>query len=88
MILNDIANIILLQVPLAKSIRLSGTLFIIWKQEGLRATPIENVPALIEKSPKIINLKLKDKCLFLYLHGHKLVNLEHELQRNVFSRSG
>ena len=37
MILKDRANIILLQVPLAKSICLSGTQFIIWKQEGLRA---------------------------------------------------
>ena len=37
MILNDRADIILLQVPLAKSICLSGTRFIIWKQEGLRA---------------------------------------------------
>ena len=37
---------------------------------------------------KILNLKLKGKCLFLYLHGHKLANLEHELQRNIFSRRG
>ena len=49
-------------------------------------TLIENLPALIEKSPKILNPKLKDKCLFLYLHGRKLANLEHELQRNIFSR--
>ena len=26
--------------------------------------------------------------MVLYLHGHKLANLEHELQRNVFSRRG
>ena len=26
--------------------------------------------------------------LVLYLHGHKLANLEHELQRNIFSRRG
>ena len=38
MILNDGADIILLQVPLAKPICLSATGFIIWKQEGLRAT--------------------------------------------------
>ena len=50
------------------------------------ATLIEKFPALIEKSQKILNPKLKDKCLFLYLHGHKLANLEHEIQRNVFSR--
>ena len=37
MILNDSVDIILLQVPLAKSICLSGTRFVIWKQEGLRA---------------------------------------------------
>ena len=36
MILNDRADIILLQVPLAKSICLAGTRFIIWKQEVLR----------------------------------------------------
>ena len=35
MILNDRADSILLQVPLAKSICLSGTRFIIWKQEVL-----------------------------------------------------
>ena len=52
------------------------------------ATLIENFPALIERPPLILNLKLKDKCSFLYLHGHKLANLEHELQRNVFSRHG
>ena len=52
------------------------------------ATLIENFPAPIEKSPKILNLKLKDWCLFLYLHGHKMANLEHGLQRNVFSRRG
>ena len=37
MILNDRADIILLHAPLAKSICLSGTQFIIWKQEGLWA---------------------------------------------------
>ena len=37
MILNDRADIILLQVPLAKSICLSETRFIIWKQERLWA---------------------------------------------------
>ena len=37
MILNDRADIILLRMPLAKSICISGTRFIIWKQEGLRA---------------------------------------------------
>ena len=37
MILNDRADIILLQEPLAKSIRLSRPRFIIWKQEGLPA---------------------------------------------------
>ena len=36
-ILNGRADIILLQMPLAKSICLSGTRFIIWKQGGLRA---------------------------------------------------
>ena len=36
MILNDRADIILLQVPLANSIGLLGTRFIIWNQEGLR----------------------------------------------------
>ena len=36
MILNDRADIIFLQVPLAKSICLSGTGFIIWKQGGLQ----------------------------------------------------
>ena len=36
-LLNDRADIILLQVPLAKSICLSATRSIIWKQEGLRA---------------------------------------------------
>ena len=52
---------------------------------------IETVPALIEKSPKILNPKCKDQCLLLYLHnvhGRKLANLEHELQRNVVSRRG
>ena len=44
---------------------------------------MENFPALIEKSPKILNLKSKDKSLFLYLYGHKLANLEYELQRNL-----
>ena len=38
MILNDRVDIILLQVPLAKSICLSETRFIIWKQEGLRGS--------------------------------------------------
>ena len=37
MILNDRVDIILLQVPLAKSLCLSGTRFTIWKQEGLLA---------------------------------------------------
>ena len=37
MIFNDRADINLLQVPLAKSICLSGTRFIVWKQEGLRS---------------------------------------------------
>ena len=52
------------------------------------ATLIENLPAQIEKSLRIFNPKLKDKYLFLYLHGRKLANLEHVLQRNVFSRRG
>ena len=46
------------------------------------ATLIGNLPALIEKSQKI--LKLKDYCLILHLHGRKLADLERELQRNVF----
>ena len=33
------------------------------------ATLIGNLPALIENSQKIFNPKLKDYCLFLYLHG-------------------
>ena len=48
------------------------------------ATLIGNLPALIEKSQKILNPKLKDYCLFLHLHGRKLADLERELQRNVF----
>ena len=51
------------------------------------ATLIENLPALIKKPQKILNPKLKDYRLFLYLHGNKLANLEHELQRNVFSHA-
>ena len=48
------------------------------------ATLIENFPALIENNPKNLNLELKDLCLFLYLHGHKPANLEHELQKKHF----
>ena len=46
------------------------------------AALIENFAAPIGKSLKILNPKLKDECLFLYLHGHKLVDLE----RETFSR--
>ena len=52
------------------------------------ATLIGNLPALIEKSQKILNSKLKDFCLFLYLHGRTLADLEPEIQRNVFSGRG
>ena len=46
------------------------------------AALIENSAALINRSLKILNPKLKDECLFLYLHGHKLMDLE----REMFSR--
>ena len=46
------------------------------------ATLIEHLRALIWKSPKNLNPNLTDYCLFLYLHGRELANLEHVLEIN------
>ena len=73
---------------IAKKAQISSVTTQVDQNFAFFATLILNLPALIEKSPKILNPKLKDKCLFLYLRGRTLADLEPELQRNVFLGRG